>query len=204
MSLSVCHTFRGTFDPFAPRPEDVRLEDIAHHLAMICRYGGACPVFYSVAEHAVRVARLVESLNPRNPEGALLALHHDSAEAYIHDIRRPIKSSLIVSPDPATYKPRLFSEVEGLVLLAIAAGLELPEPGGDDELLIDAADNALLAAELRAFWPNDTSEADRIQARTPLSEPKIELGACLPWEAARDEFLATHHRLVAACSAGVS
>jgi uncharacterized protein len=35
-------TFTGrAFFPLNPRPEDVVLEDIAHHLANICRFGGA-------------------------------------------------------------------------------------------------------------------------------------------------------------------
>ncbi len=73
------------FYPLDPRVGDFRIEDIAHHLAMICRYGGAVSRFYSVAEHSVHVSRAVR------PEYAFEALLHDAAEAYIGDMVRPLK-----------------------------------------------------------------------------------------------------------------
>ena len=44
------------FYPLDPRPEDIRIEDIAHALPMICRFNGHCSRFYSVAEHSLNVA----------------------------------------------------------------------------------------------------------------------------------------------------
>ena len=53
-------TYSGIeFWPLDPRPEDVRIEDIAHALSMQCRFAGHCDRFYSVAEHSIRVADLV-------------------------------------------------------------------------------------------------------------------------------------------------
>lgn len=50
-------TYTGLrFYPFHPRREDVRIEDIAHHLALTCRWSGAVREFYSVAQHSVLVA----------------------------------------------------------------------------------------------------------------------------------------------------
>lgn len=71
--------------PLDPRPDEVHLEDIAHHLSMLCRYNGACERFYSVAEHSVNVMFLVP------PELHLAALLHDATEAYLGDMIRPIK-----------------------------------------------------------------------------------------------------------------
>jgi hypothetical protein len=80
-------TFTGRqFWPCDPRPEDVCLEDIAHHLALMCRFGGACRVFYSVAEHSVRVAELVWDRTNGDREAALAGLLHDASEAYLVDI----------------------------------------------------------------------------------------------------------------------
>lgn len=80
---------RGSiFYPLDPRPEEVNIEDIAHALAMRCRYAGHCLKFYSVAEHSVHVSNNVSS------ENALWGLLHDAAEAYSSDIPRPLKRSL--------------------------------------------------------------------------------------------------------------
>src|SRR4029077_4249720 len=50
-------TYSGRkFYPLHPRAEDVELADVAHGLAMTCRYGGHSRLFYSVAEHCVLVS----------------------------------------------------------------------------------------------------------------------------------------------------
>lgn len=66
----------------------IRLDDIAHHLAHICRFGGACRTHYSVAQHSMRVADLCP------PEHRLVALLHDATEAYIGDMVKPLKVRL--------------------------------------------------------------------------------------------------------------
>ena len=49
-------TFGGLkFHPLAPVATEVDVADIAHGLAMTCRYGGQCMRYYSVAEHCVHV-----------------------------------------------------------------------------------------------------------------------------------------------------
>ena len=78
------------FYPLDPRPEEVSLTDIAHHLSMLCRFNGGLNRFYSVAEHSVIVARVVAQTNPRY---ALWALLHDASEAYLGDMIRPLKHS---------------------------------------------------------------------------------------------------------------
>lgn len=81
-------TYTGrVFWPLEPRPEDVDIVDIAHALANLCRYGGHSKVFYSVAHHSVLVSQIVP------PADALWGLMHDSAEAYVIDLIRPIKHS---------------------------------------------------------------------------------------------------------------
>jgi 5'-nucleotidase len=82
-------TFTGlAYWPVDPRAEDVCIEDIAHALANICRYGGHCRRFYSVAEHSIHVSRIVP------PGDALAGLLHDAAEAYCADVPRPLKKML--------------------------------------------------------------------------------------------------------------
>ncbi|GAB9224901.1 hypothetical protein BDS110ZK18_67100 [Bradyrhizobium diazoefficiens] len=78
-------TYTGRkFWPLDPRPEDVHIEDIAHALAMQCRFGGHCLRFYSNAEHSVLVSRF-------SGDDALAGLLHDGSEAYLLDMLSPIK-----------------------------------------------------------------------------------------------------------------
>lgn len=78
------------FWPMDPRPDEVHLDDIAHSLSMLCRFGGHCKRFYSVAEHCVLMARAAPDRRT-----ALWALLHDASEAYLVDVPRPIKPFLI-------------------------------------------------------------------------------------------------------------
>lgn len=102
-------TFTGRqFWPVDPRPEEVFIEDIAHALAMQCRYAGHSLRFYSVAEHSVHLARHV------SPENALWALLHDASEAYLVDVPRPLKPFL-----PG------YREAEDAVMRAVALRFKL-------------------------------------------------------------------------------
>ncbi len=80
-------TFSGRHvDPLDLQPEDVSLEDIAHHLAMQCRWSGATKHHYSVAQHAYYCSFLVPE------DQAYDALHHDDAETYLQDMAKPLKN----------------------------------------------------------------------------------------------------------------
>jgi hypothetical protein len=76
----------------SPRPEDIRLEDVAAALSKVCRFGAQARTFYSVAQHAVLVHDLV--VEAGRPDLAATALHHDSAEALVCDLPRPLKTLL--------------------------------------------------------------------------------------------------------------
>lgn len=86
---SYIHTFSGRMvDPLDLKPEDVCIEDVAHHLALQCRFSGAVRVFYSVAQHAV-LASMLPSVVEAGEEWD--ALHHDDAEYVLQDMARPLK-----------------------------------------------------------------------------------------------------------------
>ena len=109
-------TYSGRpFWPLDPRPEEIHIEDIAHSLAMRCRYGGHCTRFYSVAEHSVHVSRYV------SPANALWGLLHDAPEAFSSDLPRPLKRSL------PNWKP-----MEDRIMVAVCKrfGLVEMEPTG--------------------------------------------------------------------------
>lgn len=70
------------------------IEEIAHATAMQCRYTGHVRRFYSVAEHLLLVARLMEEVEYCKAGGGtpFEGLMHDAHEAYISDVASPWKS----------------------------------------------------------------------------------------------------------------
>jgi Predicted hydrolases of HD superfamily len=75
-------------NPLALRVEDIRVPDIAHHLAGINRYTGATPDPYNVAQHSVIVARYFRHMKWMVRAAALF---HDSPEFVLNDIASPVK-----------------------------------------------------------------------------------------------------------------
>jgi hypothetical protein len=136
------------FWPLNPSADSVCIEDIAHALALKCRYTGHCTQFYSVAQHAVHVSEIV-------PTAALWGLMHDAAEAYLPDVAAPIK-------------PRLtgFQAIEGRVLgvIAVWAGLSFPVPPEVHE-----ADLLLLRTEHRDLMVPPPREWEVDKHYQPLS-----------------------------------
>lgn len=129
------------FYPLDPRVEDIRLEDIAHALPMVCRFRGHCARFYSVAEHSLLVAGAVFR-ETHDASLGLAALLHDASEAYLCDIPRPVKHL----PEMAAYR-----EVEKTVERVIAErfGLAFPMSG-----VVKRHDERALMTERRDLVPN--------------------------------------------------
>lgn len=169
-------TYTGRqFWPMDPRADEVFIEDIAHSLAMQCRYAGHGMRFYSVAEHSVLIARAAPL------EHALWGLLHDASEAYLVDVPRPVKRHL------AGYK-----EAEDRVTAAITAAFGLPAamPG-----IIHEMDNRIIADE-RA-----QNMRDCIVPWSPRVPLGVELQFWTPEEAERafiDEFDILYTRSAAA------
>jgi hypothetical protein len=130
-------TFRSlAFDYVKPTPGMVCIEDIAHHLANICRFRGACICFYSVAQHSVLLAQLVP------PELRKPALLHDSPEAYLDDWPRPLKVAMKQLGVLAGME-KLYDSIAEVI--GVKFGVELVNLAPE----IKHADNVMLATEKR-------------------------------------------------------
>lgn len=113
-------------------PEDISIPEVAHHLSMLCRYTGATPSFYSVAEHSVIVSRLVKL----NKKWGLL---HDLAEAYLGDLNPAVR---MLAGDK-------FKKIEKKILRCMAARFDLPLIMPDN---VRIADKHAREIEMNCFW----------------------------------------------------
>lgn len=130
-------TYSGKLiDVFNLQPEDIDIKDIAHSLSNICRFAGHSKFFYSVAQHTVLGLKLVTEQQKK------AWLLHDTAEAYLADIPRPLKQHL---PN--------FKEMERRVLVRIYEHFEVPIL---DLAAVKSADNLMLATEANTLMNTDT------------------------------------------------
>lgn len=87
-------TYTGVhFTPTEPKAEDIRIEDIAHALSMICRGNGHVKTFYSVGEHCINCAAEAEARG-YSKRVVLACLLHDAGESYLSDVPSPFKKHL--------------------------------------------------------------------------------------------------------------
>ena len=126
------------FDLTSPTIDMISWYDIAASLSKICRFGGHCERFYSVAEHCLHVARLVPD------DLAAYGLLHDAHEAYIGDMISPLKRLVSESPikDLEILLDRLIYEKAGLFF-----------PNDAIHTAVREADLRMLATERRDLFP---------------------------------------------------
>lgn len=204
-------TAAGTrFPLLAPQPSDTEPTHRAEMLAKRCRFGGATVQPWSVAEHAVLVSNIVETLltdghvAPRGvpvPTAALYALLHDDHEAYLGDMPTPVKWAL------RTIDPRAMDAWDHLVdgidcAVIISHGLSWPVPA-DVRELVRFADMMALATEKRDLMPSPAPGHPDWDIELPepwqsKSEPAINWRAASRLYLDRLEKLETWRRLAAA------
>lgn len=159
-----------------PDPAAVHIEDIAHALARICRFGGHLKVeHYSVAQHSEGVSRVCK------PAHALLGLLHDSAEAYVGDMIRPLKQLL-----PA------YKEIERGWERAIGERFGLGDQLANLPADIKEADEIMLATERRDLLSDGPGHRRWTLNRPPLVATILPM----PVRVAQHMFMARYHELL--------
>lgn len=165
-------TYTGRkFWPMDPRANEIDIRDIAHSLSLQCRYAGHCRRFYSVAEHSVHIARWLVDVDK---DAALWGLLHDASEAYLVDVPRPVKPSLVG-----------YKAAEAKVMAAICErfGLPLEMPAvvheADDRIIADELVNLVSMAwharhddplgEALQFWSPAEAEEEFLETFKVLS-----------------------------------
>ena len=168
------HSYSGAvIDLLNPTADSLHIEDIAHSLSMLCRFGGRVEKYYSVAEHSVRVSHIVPS------EDALWGLLHDAVESVLCDLPRPIKCLPMMSG----YRKM---ENKFLKIVSQKYGLTSTMPKSVKE-----ADDILLVTEKRDLLLDTESWLDVFPNVIPLKNKII------PWthHRAENEFLNRFYQL---------
>lgn len=139
------------FWPLDPRAAEVDVDEIANALANLCRFGGRCRPFYSVAQHCLWVADQCATMWPDDSWLHVHALLHDAAEAFVGDVVSPLKPFVHVLRND---RFEAFRDTEERVMRAIRAKLVLPTPTPLQVERIRAADVHALATEARDLMGN--------------------------------------------------
>ena len=162
------------FKPMEPNPHDIHILDIAHALSHVCRFTGHTSMFYSVAEHCVRLSYAVSD------ENALWGLLHDASEAYLCDLAHPLK----VRPEFAAYR-----EAEARLMKAVCKRFALPLEQPNE---VSVADLRMVATEKRDLFGKEPAEWVSIRDVQPYD------WRIVPWPAAvaRKRFLLRYQMLM--------
>lgn len=155
--------------PAEPQLHDVDLGVIAWSLAQKVRFGGHGRVFYSVAQHSLNVASIVdETLRAQDVDDDVRlpvvkhALFHDAHEAYLADLPSPLKKLPWLEPqwrkmedawDAVIFEafevestPEIRADVKqaDLVALYVEGHTIMPTPPGDWKWPGHGADSPLI------------------------------------------------------------
>lgn len=172
------NTYTGRqFNPMKIQPEDIRLEDIAHALSLLCRGGGHLACFYSVGQHSLNCAKEAQA---RQWSGrvVLACLLHDASEAYISDIIRPVKRHLTN-----------YLDIEAGIMKVILEKFGLGDLTEQEKALVKLIDNEMLEYELAKLFKH---LSDRKLPRL-YSDPVLEEQE---WRIVEREFLGMARRLM--------
>lgn len=177
------------FHFLAPTIDQVHLEDISHALSLITRFVGHVRRLYVVGEHSCRVADEV-LLRTRDPIAALCGLLHDSEEAYLNDLPRPVKHLKELEP---------YRQISSNVKRVILTKFGLVDHYETWRQVISEVDDAMLHSEAKALSNGDWADPSKVL-------PGLAIGQCSEHEIAlalqaafQLDDVAMKHHVIGAC-----
>lgn len=179
--MTLMQTLTGrAFDLLDPKPEDVRLGEIARSLSRIPRFLGHTThdVAYSVAQHSALVMLLMP--DDSSPDAMLYALLHDAHETYLGDLPTPVKAAMkayalslpCAHGARSVYQVDSFAELSRLADRTIFTAFGLPPVMSDDvRKKVIHCDLLALRLERDAFMASPPKPWNLVE----LPEPPVEL-----------------------------
>lgn len=128
-----------SFNPLCPSADDIDIDDIAHSLSLICRANGHFKQFFSVARHCINCAAEAHARG-YSSRIQLLSLLHDSTEAYIGDMTRPLKRQL-----------DYYCECENKLYAVILSAFDIATPSTEENFAVKDIDDCMLYHEFYTF-----------------------------------------------------
>lgn len=172
------------FSPLEATTDNIKIEDIAHSLSLLCRASGHLDRFFSVAQHSINCANEAKARG-YTARVQLACLVHDGSEAYLSDITRPVK---LYMPEYRQIEERL----QNVIYQAF-----LGDPLTDDEFkIVDEIDGQMLVCEFDALSHNKHLRPVYINAKPfpqMKSEPSFETRGFAEVET---EFLKTYYGIM--------
>lgn len=168
------------------RPSDFEPEVIARSLAYENRYAGNYGN-YSVAQHAVLVAKVIEKALDGSPQEVLAGLHHDDAEAITGDMPAPVKRYL-----------RAYTDVFDDLCDRIDRAIELRYHIDLEDPVVKRADDLVFHWEVMRLVPQ--ADRHKYEPLPPAGKVLLPYEWFVPWspEKAFAIYMDVHERCVRA------
>lgn len=175
------------YDLQAPRPAATILMDVAWSLAQINRFTGHCLRPYSVAEHSLLVAEIIEREIGLDHHAQLAGLMHDAHECYVGDVSTPAKVSL----GPAWEAYEYTHQAHVLRCFGVL------HTSRDFAQVVKRADLMALATERRDLLPDGIPAWDCLEGVEPIGWVRLDSPErrAMSWEDWRDAFIDRFHEL---------
>jgi len=172
-------TFTGLrVNPLELRPDDIRIEDIAHALSCVNRFAGHAVYPINVAQHSIMVSRLAD------PGYELQGLLHDASEAYLGDMTKWLK----MAPEMKFYR-----EIEDRAQHTIFKKFGCPE---EMHPSVETADRLMVRFEAtKAFGPRFVFPHPDYPPPTEVEMIKLAGWRQWSWKTSREVFNVEYHSL---------